>query len=43
MADWTEIVKAHTRTDRGRDKEKVSVTVDFPICAHVTDFSSILF
>ena len=43
MADWTEIVKAHTRTDRGRDKDNVSATVNFPICAYVTDSSSILF
>ena len=44
MADWTEIVRAHTRvTGRERNRDKVSVAIHFPICAHVTDFTSILF
>ena len=43
MVDRAEIVKAQTGTDRGRNRDKVSATVNFPICAYVTDFSSVLF
>ena len=43
MADRTKIDKAQERTDRGRDRDKMSAAVNFPICAYVPNFSSFLF
>ena len=43
MADRSKIDKAQVRTDRGRDRNKVSAAVNFPKCAYVSNFSSFLF